>query len=377
MRNHKFKVGAQLPLLLGSGVHKSFASQTRSMRGGMPRTITIVALLLGQLAFASLVSPAPVAGQSTSSNVCAKYFERLTPSKEVQYSLLSLTSQNVVSMLPRLAKRSSNEIVTIDPALLGNQEIITALRQTRGRLCLNQSGDRARQVLAQKITEPEVITVLPTDTVGIARVFGIPEAQSAPALRYSSKLKGEFGAIANAKIISASSAGGQSQADVLRSRLRHESQSLLILAAHNARGEIPLPDGSTLGINEATLIAKRPLLILSCDTVELSNLSQPAALTTHRLEFDELPQVIKFTLKEMSSFFEPTYGDIMMLVDEYWIRDGGAIKKSVDEAMVRNRATKRSRASLIVEAKGKAAVVQIVSYGCAAGDDNCSAKTEE
>lgn len=369
MHKHALKVGAP-PLLLDSSVH------TGTMRGSMPRTMALVVLLLGQLAFTSLASPAPVAGQSTSANVCAKYFERLTPSKEVQYSLLSLTSQNVASMLPRLARRSSNEIVTIDPALLGSREVITALRKTRGRLCLNQSGDKARQVLAQKVTEPEVITVLPTDTVGIERVFGISEAQSAPALRYSSKLKSEFGSIANAKILSASSAGGQSQADVLRSRLRHESQSLLILAAHNARGEIPLPDGSTLGINEATLIAKRPLLILSCDTVELSNLSQPAALTTHRLEFDELPQVIKFTIKEMSAFFEPTYGDVMMLVDEYWIRDGGAIKKSVDEAMIRNRATKRTRASLIVEAKGKAAVVQIVSYGCAEGDDNCLAKTE-
>lgn len=259
------------------------------------------------LSVSLLQSPYVLAGQQDNAKqerleTCRKILESLEDAKrlrsfteQLQQSadtrrIVDLTRAGLTDFKAATAKANVDDVLVMNERRLSDQDFVSALGNSPALFSVAATSD-ARAVgaiLGVKAGQPEIVVAIPTNSVGVQNVFGVPATISAPTVEYLAATSRQFLVLRNSRLLN-HSLNGRSLAEQLLSRARRHTSDTLVVVAHNERGLLKLPDGSSVRVDVLyKALGSRVGLILSCDTIHAEEVPKNALLTNRELDFKDV-----------------------------------------------------------------------------------------
>ena len=243
--------------------------------------------LISGLLILRLVAPA---------SACAEQFARLGGAKTAYFKVDSPV-EDVSKQIHKL--QDAFDIAVLPNRLLAAPQVRSALWDSNARLILNDYGnvEAVRGFLTHHLGGVKVIAVLPTSDDGIKNVFGDLGQGVAPTARYLRRVQEVARPLgADATVLDDSQPGDPKMSERLMSLIEKAKPDEFIgLVAHSHDGIIPLPDGSSLKVEDvqAALAGHQARGgVFTCNSIVAVPQGNVAVLTTKRLHFDEVMQVL-------------------------------------------------------------------------------------
>jgi len=226
----------------------------------------------------------------------------------------------------RLAALKPSDLVVVDDALLSDALARNKLRESPTTLLVSSDGEAGTlaTLLSMPVGMPEVFVAIPQDAVGVEKVFGPAYRDSGlngRTVQYMSSITKslqEIGGITRIQAQSEPSHGTIAQ-QVLR-QAGADNKTLFVAIAHHERGRLHFADESSLTVAElhtALAAARRPGVVLACNTIDAPMEARFAAITTRELEFTEISAALKIAVKRAQCVRGgATYADFVSIMSE-------------------------------------------------------------
>jgi hypothetical protein len=142
-------------------------------------------------------------------------------------------------------------------------------------------------------------------------VFG-SEADPVAVAKYMSKVRRKLTAFDSVSYPDEASTESSARDRILKAIAAPTGEDIVVVLCHNKEGIVPLPDGSSVTLEElSAAVRHRRGIVLTCASVDVSEAQGRALLTTRRLEFDEMAASLVYM--KLHGFFESdrTFGDFL------------------------------------------------------------------
>jgi len=219
----------------------------------------------------------------------ARLLASLKDTQDAQH-IVDLTDADVNTFKAAAAEAKRDDILVINERNLADAQFTSGLESSAALFSIASAngGGSVNPILRSRAGQPEIVAAIPTDALGVQNVFGIPPSASGPAVEYLDDTAGQFRALKNSKVLNYA-LNGRSLAEVLVSKAKRDSRDPLVVVAHNDRGLLKLPDGSSIRIDALyQALGKRVGVVLSCDTIHAEAPPNNAVLTNRELDFRDV-----------------------------------------------------------------------------------------
>jgi hypothetical protein len=211
--------------------------------------------------------------------------------------ILDLTGERPkASVQMRVANARPSDLVVIDGATLRDPLSLQSIRTSKAVIMLKTAhpGEEARSLLGRQVSTVAVIAALPKDESGVAGMYRKTTAVPAVVQEYK-RTAAAFEKLPNTRVMSAAIGAVSIRDTVLAEARAKRPNDLLVVVAHNEKGELKFPDRSRVTTEEiasANAQSNRPLLVLSCETLATEP-ALAAFVTTRALRFDEIQTAVR------------------------------------------------------------------------------------
>jgi hypothetical protein len=213
----------------------------------------------------------------------------LTTSHEVQ-RVVDLSDADLNRFSAAASKAKADDILVINDHSLADPQVTSALASSPALFTVAASAGAAsvNPILQSRAGRPEIVVAIPTNALGVEKVFGVPASESAPTVKYLGQTAEKFRALRNSQVLNYP-LHGQSIADNLMSKAEQQTPNPLVVVAHNERGTLKMPDGSSIRVDALyRALGNRIGVVLSCDTIRSETPPTNALLTNRALDFKDV-----------------------------------------------------------------------------------------
>ena len=208
--------------------------------------------------------------------------------------IVDLTSADLNAFRSGTSNAKSEDVLVINERHLDDMQFASLLQSSPALFSVaSTTGSQSVSALLQsKAGHPEIVVAIPTDAQGVEKVFGIPSAAAGPAVKYLEDTSEQFRAL-HSKMLNYA-LNGRPLAEVLLSEAKRQTAEPLFVVAHNERGMLKFPDGSTIRIDALYhALGQRRGVVLSCDTIHSEVPANNALLTNRELDFRDIANGLK------------------------------------------------------------------------------------
>jgi hypothetical protein len=251
---------------------------------GMRNSISLVYLLL--------VSPLAV----KSGNVCNVPLQNaLNATADLPAYVVDCRANNFREKY-KILSAEFDPVLLVDDSTLSTPEMRRFINETGAKLVckLGTPPNTIEPFLQRKVQSLKVITLLPSDARGIAKLYGVDENLAQAGLAQMQKTVDQFATIFGSAVSSRHQA--VSDASSLEKILKSEHDETVIIVGHNNGTDLKFPDGSTLKLTKVNdLLTSQPGkgVLLSCDTLESAQTNQEGTFSAHILQWYEISRACR------------------------------------------------------------------------------------
>ncbi len=204
--------------------------------------------------------------------------------------VVDLTSADFVVFSSAASRARVEDVLVINERSLADAQFTSALSSSPALFSVAATAGTGNtsSILQSRAGHPEIIVAIPTNAMGVEQVFGVPQSDSAPTVKYLGETSEHFRALKNSHLLNYS-LDGRSLAENLISRAKRDTSDPLLVVAHNERGILKLPDGSSIRVDALyQALGKRVGVVLSCDTIHAEQPPTNVLLTNRELDFRDV-----------------------------------------------------------------------------------------
>jgi hypothetical protein len=228
-------------------------------------------------------------------------------------SVVDLTDTDVQSFKSATAAAKVDDILVINEKRLMETQFTSALEESPAifSVATGTGTGPANSILESRAGQPEIIVAIPTSAIGVEKVFGVPASVSAATVKYLVDTSQQFHALKNSHLLNYAT-NGRPLSEVLVSKAKQNSSDPLILVAHNERGLLKFPDGSSIRVDALYhTLGNRVGIVLSCDTIHSENAPNNFLLTNRELDFRDVVRGLRSAEEGLSANPDLSLGSLL------------------------------------------------------------------
>jgi hypothetical protein len=246
-------------------------------------------------------------------------FAATTVDARSKVRVLDLTNKDLLGFQTALQTAKKSDIVVIDSTRLVDTDFTSALEQGAAlfSIAATRASESVPSILAAPMGQPEVIIAIPTTAVGVQKSFGSSISVNQAQVRYMQDMHRRFSDLKHRLLLTESAGGTQISRQVLE-RARRRSRDAFVLVAHSVQGVMRFPDGSFLSVKDLyeTLGARRPAIIISCDTIRAPDAPVSTILTNRQLDFRDIARALKAIEGPVARNSQMALGSVLLILGE-------------------------------------------------------------
>lgn len=225
-----------------------------------------------------------------------------------------------ISKTPSVAGRY--DMVIVDSESLGSKHERGAFSKTQGRLFFRTAASPmdASHYFQRWVKAPLALVAIPHDEASAKALYGPDLAPDSVKLildqmnKVREKLKG----VGTAEI---STEGRPLSKAILMRAIESAQNDAVLLVAHNHAGQILLPNGDQIGINDLQALANekgKALVVVSCDTIDSVSPTFEGLVSTQRLTFEGIAHGLTLAESKRAQMKGQTMfmGDVIYYLDQ-------------------------------------------------------------
>lgn len=228
-------------------------------------------------------------------------------------SVVDLTQTDFQSFTSSTATAKVDDILVIDEKRLVETQFTSALERSAAifTVATGTGPGPTNSILQSRAGQPEIVVAIPTSAIGVEKVFGVPASVSAATVQYLVDTSQQFHALKNSHLLNYAT-NGRPLSEVLVSKAKQNSSDPLIVVAHNEKGLLKFPDGSSIRVDALYhALGNRVGIVLSCDTIHSENAPNNVLLTNRELDFRDVVRGLRSAEAGLSANPDLSLGSLL------------------------------------------------------------------